>query len=397
MRYLVGVVFVLALGTLRVVGCGETAGTGGGGDGETATLQLLAMEFDPEGNQVPLAGVHVCETDTANCDVTDGTRPAVLQLPADRETSYTQVKEGYGAELRADVISATTGSIVVPVMQPDSFIKDNYDRVESPYPMEGTGSIYVQVGERNSATGAIRGATLELVGENGKAFYVLDDRKSWSTDLTATTSAGNGGFVEVRPGEYQIQIGGTPENCSLVRAWPGDSDNSIRLPVREGFETTARVACDVGAVEVACLTHRDCDDGLACSFDVCRRGFCEVMMLMCPWCEVPLSDYCTGEDCPNWDEALAEAIEQCEQPDPRLASIALGYCEGLRYLSTTVVYDNYTQYFDSSGSIVAYTRCTDCPCIKCPSGGRPGTFCINYGPIINCKGEPEEILWCPAY
>ncbi|MBW2375703.1 MAG: hypothetical protein JRF55_06850 [Deltaproteobacteria bacterium] len=256
MRYLFGFMCVLALGVMPMLGCSETTGDGGvggsagtggtggsAGSGGTATLTLLAMEFDEEEKRVPLLGVRVCETGTTNCAVTDASGPAILQLPADQETSYTQEKEGYGAELRADIIPAIVGSTVIPIMRPDAWLEDMYERVTSPYPMEATGTIFIQVAGGSSIDGSIPGATLDLIGTTGKAFY-LDEDGNWSTDPTATTSSGGGGFVEVTPGEYQIQIGGAAENCRLIRAWPGDSENRIRLPVREGYETTARVDCD---------------------------------------------------------------------------------------------------------------------------------------------------------
>ena len=109
--------------------------------------------------------------------------------------------------------------------------------------MEGTGTIYVIVASDPLALDRFAGATFDLLGTEGKPYY-LDEELNWSPDLTATTSFGVGGFVEVSPGVFEVEIGGTAENCLVVRGWHSDSQNAIRLPVREGFTTVARVDCD---------------------------------------------------------------------------------------------------------------------------------------------------------
>jgi len=253
MRYLIGFVCVLAL---SIVGCSETAGTGGsggvggqGGDGgsggeggstETATLQILPMELDADGEQVRLAGVRVCELDTDNCGVTDGEGALELEMPANREISYTQKKDGYDSELRSDVMPPKV-TIVIPVMATAASVGEMYDGLVSPYPMEGTGAVYVTVWA-GAAGPPIPGATVELVDGTGKIFYI-DDDGTWRSDLAATTSAGVGGFVEVSLGEVQVKIGGAAKDCEVFRGWPGESPNTVRMLVREGFTTSPRVLC----------------------------------------------------------------------------------------------------------------------------------------------------------
>jgi len=143
------------------------------------------------------------------------------------------------ATLKGIVLTAA-GESVSPFMRVDADLKTRYDSVLSPYPQEGTGTVFVIVGARD---GGPDGATLELIDATGKAFYV-DENGNWVLGLTATTSAGTGGFVEVGPGEVEVEIGGTASNCLIEYAWPSDSANTIRLPVREGFMTVARVNCD---------------------------------------------------------------------------------------------------------------------------------------------------------
>jgi hypothetical protein len=255
MRYLFGFMCVLALG---VMGCGETTGTGGsggeggvggvggdggsGGAGEIGTLQVLPMELDADGEQVPLVGVSVCEVDTTNCAVSDGLVFVELQVPANQEISYTQTKDGFDSRLRSDIIPMPPKlTIVVPVMEPTAQVAEQFERLMSPYPMVDTGAVSVLVWG-GTAGDPIPGATLELVDGTGKPYYANDDG-TWHGDLTATTMEGSGGFVEVDPGEVEVRVGGAAKNCEVLRGWPGTEENSIRMAVREGFRTSARLLC----------------------------------------------------------------------------------------------------------------------------------------------------------
>ncbi|TNF63263.1 MAG: hypothetical protein EP303_02885 [Deltaproteobacteria bacterium] len=200
---------------------------------------MFPLDVDEEDNGTPLPGVTVCENGTPNCDRSDSTGRAVLRLPIDQEISYTNEKEGYGSQVRADVLSAA-GDTLSPWMRVDAPLEARYERVMSPYPEVGTGTVFVAV---RAQGGGLEGATLKLIGATGKAFY-LDENRDWSLDLTATTSSGQGGFVEVSPDEVQVEIGGTASNCVVVYGWPSDSANTTRLPVLEGFMTVAVVRCD---------------------------------------------------------------------------------------------------------------------------------------------------------
>ncbi|MBW2720562.1 MAG: hypothetical protein JRD94_19115 [Deltaproteobacteria bacterium] len=181
MRYLFGFLCSCALGLAPVVGCGETTGDGGsggsagnggmggdGGDGgaNTATVIVHASGFEPpQGTTGPLEGVQVCETGTTNCVMT-----------GDQETSVTLDKEGRGSYLHSVIIPAE-GAIVTQGLALDARLEDMYGRVMSPYPPEGAGTAFVDL--RNVA-----GATFELVGTTGKAFY-RDEELNWSLDQDA--------------------------------------------------------------------------------------------------------------------------------------------------------------------------------------------------------------------
>lgn len=129
-------------------------------------------------------------------------------------------------------------------------VKENFDNLDSPYPMTDRGMIHVIFSPR------FAGATLELVDATGQAFY-KDEEDNWSADLEATASGGigrerccaEGGFVEVVPGEHQVEIGGSAQDCALQSAgaltqgWPGNAPNRFLVPVREGFSTRIVLLC----------------------------------------------------------------------------------------------------------------------------------------------------------
>jgi hypothetical protein len=98
-------------------------------------------------------------------------------------------------------------------------------------------------GAHGPATRGLPGATLRLVDATGISYY-LDDEGNMRHDLNATASLGVGGFVEVQPGDFQVEIGWTPA-CFPEQAWPGDAENQIIVPVRAGYLTTTYVNCPI--------------------------------------------------------------------------------------------------------------------------------------------------------
>jgi len=174
--------------------------------------------------------------------MTDDAGEADLDLPVDREISYPLVKEGYAKYLRADVLSAA-GSYVPTPMLTDAQIASQYELVNVPYPMQGTGAVIAQAYSDEMGFDAIAGATFELVGATGDLVYE-DEDGNFSRDFTATTCAGSGNFLEVEPGEHEMEISGAVENCEGLRGWPSGSGATMRVPVREGYRTVTRWFCD---------------------------------------------------------------------------------------------------------------------------------------------------------
>lgn len=221
--------WVFALWVLHVVGCNEvtTASTA------PLTLTVTAVPVSGEDRE-RLKGVQLCEAGTTNCAMTDDKGNATLQLPIGQESSYTLEKEGWASYLVPKVIQAN-GEQSEFEMSAEQFFVEQYERLMSRWPMSGTGTVALS---RASA-----GTTYELFGATGTAYYV-HEFGDWRLDLASTTGRGSGGFVEVGPGDFQINLGGTANNCIVGdRGWPGSDANSVRFPVREGYVTVANVSC----------------------------------------------------------------------------------------------------------------------------------------------------------
>jgi len=247
MRYLFGFVCACAFGVVPLVGCGDDssggagtggAGTGGAGGGaEPVQLTLTVIEGATGADRPPLEGVAFCETDTANCAMTDANGQATIEIdvPADGQISYTYAKDGYASVLRTEVVDDTFVGERTNFTLPDETMVDLSEAVMTPYPYNGTGSATVDVG--------LSGATLEVVGASSEAFYY--DETLWPDPaLEATTSSGWGAFVEVAPGEVEIRLGGTATNCVAAFGWPGSEANTVRMPIRVGFVSWSSASCE---------------------------------------------------------------------------------------------------------------------------------------------------------
>jgi hypothetical protein len=209
-----------------------------------ASLTVVVSE-DPIPGGVLLEGVQVCEAGTDNCVMTEANGEATLMVPVDQEISYTLTKEGYASWLRADVVPAD-GLTYRLGMWTEQTATNQHEGVGASYPMRGTGSIWMQV-----VPNAI-GATFDLVDATGEPFYAAPGG-GWVPLYTATTTWGWGGFTEVTPGEYQVEVGGEVEKCVPNEAWPGNDQKRIRIPVREGYITLASASCAIAPPDGSAL------------------------------------------------------------------------------------------------------------------------------------------------
>jgi hypothetical protein len=236
---------------MPLVGCGEsnggggsggsagTGGTGGSGGADTTEVSLIVTGWNPEqGATVPLEGVEICRTGTTTCVMTDAAGRATTEVPVGQEISATFEKEGYASYLLPGVFSEDPDVFSFGMATEDR-IDEQHQLVMSPYPMEGTGDLAIILDP------AFAGATFDLGDAAGKVFY-HDEQGNWDADLTATLSWGWGGFTEVSPGEVQVEFGGTAEGCvpTIAIGWPGDVENSVRVPIQVGYVSEISVACD---------------------------------------------------------------------------------------------------------------------------------------------------------
>jgi hypothetical protein len=254
MRYLFLLLIAVALSMVSLVYCGDESGVGGSGGGggtggvSTTPRIVVIKEWSPLIGLVGvLQGVKICGTDTGDCVLTDAAGRATVQIPIGREFSFTLDKEGEAPFLLPDFDPSGVELFPTFGMVTDQRQADMHARVMSPYPMEGTGSIVIVFEPRFStiATGCVgvAGVTLDLADATGKRYY-YDEQGNWDADLTATTCWGWGGFTEVTPGIVEVEIGGNAEGCVVLQGWPGEVENSVRMPIQAGYLTRVRVACD---------------------------------------------------------------------------------------------------------------------------------------------------------
>jgi hypothetical protein len=232
MRVVVRLWCVFALLVLPTAGCSD------GTIPENGRLVVTVSSWDAEAEvRVPLAGAELCQAGTTNCTTTYSSGVATIEVPSDQEIAYTLERQGHASYLYADIVPSG-GSQPKLVMLTDQLLASQHARLMSPYPPQGEGEIAIELHP------PLAGATFTLVGTTGKAYYV-DDERNWSADLTATTSQGRGGFLEVSPGTFQVEIGGTVQGCTPGLGWPGDAERRIEVPIQEGYRTFATVKCAV--------------------------------------------------------------------------------------------------------------------------------------------------------
>ncbi len=117
--------------------------------------------------------------------------------------------------------------------------------LNTPYPPGDNGLVAISVltAPVTASNNGIAGVT--LTPDREAATYYLDENEFPTRDLSATTApSGAGGLIEVAPGTWELELGGTASNCVVVAGWPGSTDRSVRLPVRAGFITQGFVTCD---------------------------------------------------------------------------------------------------------------------------------------------------------
>ena len=231
MRLLSKLLWVAA--AFPIGGCTELTGP----SANTAPVEITVIQTPVRS---PLPGVDVCEIDNAaNCETTDADGRATLWLPVG-ETGLTTSKEGYGSYLKA-FVNGSNGYSVESAQYTEALLEDLHDDTMTIYPMEDVGRAHCNVPGFSRATFDLHDADGQVTAKQ----YYIEDGPIWSLDRTETTASGAGGFLEVSPGEeYQIQFGGTAQDCVHADAWPRHFlPNAIRFPVRAGHVTQVSAVC----------------------------------------------------------------------------------------------------------------------------------------------------------
>lgn len=210
---------------------------------QTIEFTMDVIAFEPGMGDVPLDGVEVCQFETDNCATSDATGFVTLTLPANSEVLLTVEKDGYTPtlspqltedsdtdEYRTALLDEQTSSLLAGVLG-------------VPYPLEGgvvaISALYEPLRQDDNGIAGITFST------GGHETYYLDEMSFPTYDLTATTTPdGVGGFAELPDGEYEVTVGGDAVNCEVASAWPGASDDTIRVPAAVGFFTQAFISCD---------------------------------------------------------------------------------------------------------------------------------------------------------
>ena len=238
---------ILILGALALAGAIAFAGCTEDAAG-TLTLNLTVNTFEPGVDATGVPNAEVCVFDSTDCTTTDADGLAVLVLPSNTETGVTITAAGFNETVLAQNTDAAFVSEQTTTMLSESVAATLSAVLNIDYPVVGTGVIGLTTLFPLPDGGGIPGTTYELTDGTGTVYYLTDDGFP-TYDLTATSSFGGGGFVEVAPGVVEIDIGGAG-GCSVSQAWPGSTATSMRLPVQDGAVTFAFVFCETVGVTV---------------------------------------------------------------------------------------------------------------------------------------------------
>ena len=208
------------------------------------TLELTVLDFSPTTFYPPVSGAEVCLRGTDSCAETDGTGLAVLEVPAESEIAVTITKDGYLPALSpqttgTETLQRETLALTLALAETLGAVLD------TPIPPDGTGAISLtalDVPTLNGANG-IDGATWSIMDSTGKRFYFEGQVPSLDAEAT-TTPLGSGGFVELPPGEYDVELGGSAADCEVLSGWAGGAAGTTLAPVEEGHLTFVYLICE---------------------------------------------------------------------------------------------------------------------------------------------------------
>ena len=239
--------WLVALGLFSIGACNDVSTRS-----ETEFFEMRVAAEQQFGDGVcgpPLEGVEVCVSYSGDCVLSGPNGEVTLELPVGEELYYTLHKDGYDSQVIPYVLpeggSNTTGPWCLASVEVEAEYKEI---IGVPYPRSGTGDVVIFMQPPKA------GVTFDLKGAAGTTrWYALSpyEYPYVSLDLEATTETGWGGFFEVRPGEFRVELGGEAGRCiPTYGGWPDDAVNdegvsSVRFPVLEDHYTILTVRCPV--------------------------------------------------------------------------------------------------------------------------------------------------------
>lgn|GEM_PF-1556905 len=238
---LVNALTLSAVTFVGVVGCDGSSSS----SDEMVTLELRVVSYAPGMENVPVSGAEACVLGTQDCVTTGVDGVAMLQIPANSESAVTLTADGFNPTLSTQVAEGEDLTLRETSMLSEAVAGTLALLLGIEYPLQGTGVIALTaVTDPNAADSGVPGVTYTLVDGQGQSYY-LDENGIPLTALSATSApSGAGGFVELSPGTYEIELGGTASNCDLLAAWAGSSPEQVKVPVEAGFFTDAYILCD---------------------------------------------------------------------------------------------------------------------------------------------------------
>jgi hypothetical protein len=226
------------------IGCGDSDSPTAP---QTVEFRMEVIAFTPGMADMPLADAEVCILDTTSCETTDADGWVTMTLPANSEVTLTVIKEGYSPTLSPQYTAEDDVDDIRTAVLDEQTVNLLAGVLGTPYPLEGgVIAISALTPPLRQDDNGIAGITFAI---DEQTPYYLDENGFPSFDIDATTEPdGAGGYIEMTEGVYEVTLGGTASNCVVVSAWPGSNDETIRIPVEEGFVTQAFITCDeVGA------------------------------------------------------------------------------------------------------------------------------------------------------
>jgi len=209
-----------------------------GASDDTVTLMLTVNTFAPGETAEPIPDAEVCVADTEDCATTDGEGLAALDLPAETELEITVTAEGYNPTLLAEYTGEEFATEQTTVMITEAVAAALAALLGIDYPLEDAGVVSVTMTLPAPDEGGVPGTTLAMIDGDQDPYYVTEGGVP-TYELQGTSPFGAGGFVDLPPGAIEIGIAGAARDCLANSAWPADSDDNVRIPVRAGFITFA--------------------------------------------------------------------------------------------------------------------------------------------------------------